>query len=134
TQRLRRACASVQMGKPWYGAELKGELKGPRYPFYFADFETINPCIPRFPGMRPYDQLPFQWSVHLQRQPGAAPEHSEFLATDESDRRLPVISALCDALGDRRSTVDDHQRKRAALLDYCAQDTLAMVRIVEALS
>jgi len=226
TQRLRRACASVQMGKPWYGAELKGELKGLRYPFYFADFETINPCIPRFPGMRPYDQLPFQWSVHLQRQPGAAPEHSEFLATDESDPRLPFISALCDALGDRGSIVVYHQqfeslrlsdlaswlpdfsgrinkiqrrlwdllpvvrnhvyhpafggsyslksvlpalvpemtyegmevadgqaaglawesliggacseaerqRKRAALLDYCAQDTLAMVRIVDALS
>ena len=29
------------MGKPWYGAELKGELKGLRYPFYFADFETM---------------------------------------------------------------------------------------------
>ena len=104
TGRLRRACTSVQMGEPWYGPELKDELGKLKYPIYFADFETINPCIPRFPGMRPYDQLPFQWSVHLQR-PGAMPEHFEFLATDTSDPRPAFISTLCDVLGDRGSIV-----------------------------
>jgi hypothetical protein len=43
--------------------------------------------------------------VHLQRQPGAAPEHFEFLATDTSDPRQAFISALCEALGDRGSIV-----------------------------
>jgi predicted RecB family nuclease len=99
--RLRRACTTVQMGKPWFGPELKDALKGLRYPLYYMDFETINPCLPRFPGMRPYDLLPFQWSVHVQRQPNANPEHFEFLATDKSDPRPAFISALCDALGDR---------------------------------
>ena len=74
------------------------------------DFETVNPAIPRFAGMRPYDQIPFQWSVHVQRQPGAAPEHFEFLATDKSDPRPAFISALCDALGDRGSIVVYHQQ------------------------
>jgi hypothetical protein len=104
-ERLRRACTSVQMGKPWYGPELKDELGRLRYPLYFADFETVNPAIPRFAGMRPYDQLPFQWSVHVQRQPGAAPEHFEFLATDKSDPRPAFISALCGVLGDGGSIV-----------------------------
>ena len=105
TGRLRRACTSVQMGKPWFSPELKDELKGLRYPLYFMDFETVNPAIPRFAGMRPYDQLPFQWSVDVQTQPGADPEHHEFLATDASDPRPAFISTLCDALGDCGSVV-----------------------------
>jgi predicted RecB family nuclease len=110
TGRLRRACASVQTGEPWFSPELKGELKGLTYPLYFMDFETVNPCVPRFPGMRPYDQLPFQWSVHVQRQLGATPEHFEFLATDRSDPRQAFVSALCDDLGDRGSIVVYHQQ------------------------
>jgi len=108
--RLRRACASVQMGKPWYGLELRDELGTLKYPLYFTDFETVNPAIPPFAGMRPYDHIPFQWSVHVQRQPGAPPEHFEFLATDKVDPRSAFISALCDTLGDRGSVVVYHQQ------------------------
>jgi predicted RecB family nuclease len=110
TERLRRACANVQMRKPWYGPDLKDELGKLKYPLYFADFETINPAIPRFVGMRCYDQIPFQWSVHVQRQPGAAPEHFEYLAADRNDPRPAFISSLCDALGDRGSIVVYHQQ------------------------
>ena len=69
------------------------------------DFETLNPAIPRFPGMRPYDQLPFQWSVHVQRKPGAEPEHHEFLATDTNDPRREFITSLCSVLGKSGSLV-----------------------------
>jgi len=98
--RLRRACTCVQTGKPWFSGELGDELEELKYPLYFLDFETINPCVPRFSGMRPYDQLPFEWSVHVQRQAGAEPEHYEFLATDASDPRRAFISTLCDVLSD----------------------------------
>ncbi len=103
--RLRRACTRVQTGTPWFGPEIKGELKALEYPLYYMDFETVNPAIPRFAGMRPYDLIPFQWSVHLQREPSAVPEHFEFLATDKSDPRRTFISALCDSLGNRGSIV-----------------------------
>jgi predicted RecB family nuclease len=105
TERVRRACTSVQGREAWYGPEITEELGKLKYPLYFADFETVNPAVPRFAGMRPYDQLTFQWSVHVQRQPGAAPEHFEFLATDKSDPRPAFVSALCDVLGDRGSIV-----------------------------
>ena len=65
SERLRRACTSVQTGKPWYGPDLCKELKTLKYPLYFIDFETVNPAVPRFRGMRPYQQIPFQWSVHV---------------------------------------------------------------------
>jgi predicted RecB family nuclease len=120
TERLRRASTSVQMRKPWFGPELQDELGRLTYPLYFADFETVNPAIPRFAEMRPYDQIPFQWSVHVKRQPGAAPEHFEFLATDKSDPRPAFISSLCDALDDRGSIVVYHQQFESQRLAYLA--------------
>ena len=120
TGRLRRACSSVQTGAPWFSSELKEALGKLKYPLYFADFETVSPAIPRFAGMRPYDHLPFQWSVHLLRQPGAAPEHLEFLATDASDPRPAFVSALCDALGDRGSIVVYHKQFESQRLSELA--------------
>jgi predicted RecB family nuclease len=105
SERQRIACTSVQTGQPWFSAELGKELQSLKYPLYFADFESVNPAIPRFLGMRPFDQLPIQWSVHVQRQPDAEPEHYEFLATDRSDPRREFITSLCGALGESGSIV-----------------------------
>ena len=64
----RRAATCVQTGEPWFDTEgLKNELGTLKYPLFFMDYETVNPAIPLFAGMRPYDQLPFQWSVHVER-------------------------------------------------------------------
>ena len=95
----------MQTGDPWFSEDLGKELESLRYPLRFMDFETVNPAIPRFSGMRPYDQLTFQFSVHVLREQGAEPEHFEFLATDRSDPRREFISSLCDALGEGGSIV-----------------------------
>ena len=105
TEIQRRAATCVQTGEPWFSPELGKALSGLRYPLCFMDFETVNPAIPRFAGMRPYDQLPFQWSVHVQRKPGAELEHHEFLATDASDPRREFISSSLPALGESGSIV-----------------------------
>jgi hypothetical protein len=105
SERLRHACTSVQTGQSWFSSNLKGELSALQYPVCFMDFETVNPAIPRFPGMRPYDHIPFQWSVHVQGRPGEAPEHHEFLASDRRDPRREFIMSLCGALGQQGSIV-----------------------------
>lgn len=84
TQIQRRACTSVQTGEPWFSPELSVALESLRYPLYFMDFESVNPAVPRFSGMRPYDQLPFQWSVNVLREPGVELDHYEFLSMDAS--------------------------------------------------
>ena len=94
----RRVCTAMQTGQTWFSAELKTELESLKYPLYFMDFETINPAIPRFSAMRPYDHLPFQWSVHVQRQPESATEHFDFLAPDSGDPRTAFIASLSEAL------------------------------------
>jgi len=120
SERQRRACTSVQTGEPWFGAELGKELGSLRYPLCFMDFETVNPAIPRFSGMRPYDQLTFQFSVHVLREQGAEPEHFEFLATDRSDHRREFISSLCDALGESGSIVVYNQQFESQRLSELA--------------
>jgi hypothetical protein len=108
-ERLRRACTCVQTGEPWFGPDLGKELKSLKYPLYFMDFETVNPAIPRFKGMRPYQQIPFQWSVHILREPSGKPEHHEFLATDASDPRRDFITSLCNVMGKTGSVVVYYQ-------------------------
>jgi predicted RecB family nuclease len=105
TEIQRRAATCVQTAEPWFSPELGEALSGLTYPLYFADFETQNRAIPSFAGMRPYDHLPFQWSIQTQREPGAEPEHNEFLATDANDPRREFISSLCHALGESGSIV-----------------------------
>jgi hypothetical protein len=105
TEIQRRAATCVQTNKPWFSAEVGEVLRGLKYPLYFMDFETANRAIPPFTGMRPYDQLPFQWSVHVQRAPGWEPEHYEFIATDSNDPRREFITSLCAALEDSGSVV-----------------------------
>jgi predicted RecB family nuclease len=101
----RRACTAMQTGQPWFSPDLKKEFESLKLPIYFMDFETVNPAIPRFSGMRPYDHLPFQWSVHVQRGPSQTPEHFEFLVMDTSDPRTAFIASLCDALGESGTIV-----------------------------
>lgn len=104
-ERQRRACTCVQAGEPWFSTEISKELSTLKYPRFFMDFETVNPAIPRFLGMRPYDQIPFQWSVHVLREPGAELEHHEFLAADTNDPRREFIASLCPVLGKSGSIV-----------------------------
>lgn len=64
------------------------------YPLCHLDFETFNSAIPLFDGTRPYQQVPFQFSVHCQAAAGAAPEHVAFLARPGVDPRRELAERL----------------------------------------
>ncbi len=96
-----RVYTSVTTGKTWISDALQDELAQLKYPLFFMDFESVYPAIPRFSGMGPYAQIPFQWSVHRQITPDAQLEHFEFLADDQSDPRQNFIESLCKVLGRR---------------------------------
>jgi hypothetical protein len=65
------------------------------WPLYYLDFESFNEAIPPFDGLRPYMQVPFQYSLHIQETPGAEPEHREFLAKEGVDPREKLALRLC---------------------------------------
>ena len=105
TEKQRRAWECARTGKPWFGKGLKEALAELSYPLYFMDFETLGVALPRYAGMSPYDQIPFQWSVHVQRKPGAELEHFEFLADDANDPRPEFVKTLCPVMGKKGSVL-----------------------------
>ena len=121
TDRQKRAWQCAKTGKPWFGKELKGDFAGLRYPLYFMDFETLGVALPRYAGMSPYDQIPFQWSVHVQPKPGADLEHYEFLAEEGSDPRLEFVKALCPVAGNTGSVVAYNAGFESGRLEDLAQ-------------
>jgi len=64
------------------------------YPLAHLDFETFTSPVPVFDGTRPYQQVPFQYSLHLQRERGGEAEHREFLAAPHRDPRRPLAERL----------------------------------------
>ena len=69
-----------------------------RYPLYFLDFESFQPAIPLYQGTRPYQQMAFQYSLHIIRKENDQPEdaeHFEFIAEPEEDPRRSVAERLC---------------------------------------
>lgn len=79
--------------------KIKYFLGNLKYPIYYLDFETINPAIPKFDGMKPYQRIPFQFSLHIQEKPNGELKHISFLAEGLSDPRPKFLQALKDNLG-----------------------------------
>ena len=64
------------------------------YPIYHLDFETMQPVVPPFDGTRPYRQIPFQYSLHIEHADGTL-EHREFLGNSVDDPRRALAEQLC---------------------------------------
>jgi hypothetical protein len=90
-QRVHRATVS---GEAYHDVDGAREaLAGWAFPRSWLDFETIAFAVPRWIGTRPYQQVPFQFSAHIEEVNGAI-EHREFLSLDGSDPRRPCAEAL----------------------------------------
>ncbi len=64
------------------------------YPIYHLDFETMQPIVPPFDDTRPYRQIPFQYSLHIEHADGTL-EHREFLGNSVDDPRRALAEQLC---------------------------------------
>ena len=71
----------------------------------YLDFETFSGAIPLFDGTRPYQQIPFQFSLHVVDKDNATARHYSFLADGTGDPRSEFISSLKRVLGASGSIV-----------------------------
>ncbi|MFQ5346054.1 MAG: DUF2779 domain-containing protein, partial [Mariprofundus sp.] len=78
-------------------AELSA-LQAWGWPRYYLDFETIGLAVPRWKGVRPYAQVPFQWSCHIHHADGRM-EHVEFLDVSGNDPRRACAEGLVNHIG-----------------------------------
>lgn len=73
---------------------IKSFLETLWYPLYFLDFETFQTCVPLYDGLKPFQQVPFQYSLHSLAHDGAPLEHREFLADEDADPRRALAERL----------------------------------------
>ena len=72
---------------------IKEFLNTLSYPLYHLDFETFQQAVPEFVGLSPYEQIPFQFSIHKDDGKGNL-EHFEFLAEVGADPRYELALNL----------------------------------------
>ena len=75
------------------------------YPRYYLDFETFQSAVPIFDDTRPYQQVPFQFSLHVVDSPGAEAKHHSYLAEGTVDPRPEFMALLKNRLGEAGSII-----------------------------
>ena len=84
---------------------IKQFLDELEYPLYFLDYETMAGLIPYFDGHRPYQQVPFQYSLHILESPDAELTQKEYLHRDNSDPSRPLTEQLIEDIGTTGSVI-----------------------------
>ncbi len=99
-QRVRQATLNNEIYFNAKGAA--NDLSDTSLPAYFLDFETVQFPIPIWKGTRPYEQLPFQFSLHCIDSNGVV-THEDFLDLSGEDPRESFIQKLIQSCGDSGS-------------------------------
>ena len=88
-------------GKPYINKEkIENFLNDLNYPLHFLDFETINPAIPLFRDTSPYQQVLFQYSLHIQNSENSKLIHKEYLEDPSKESEIELIRKLVYDCGD----------------------------------
>lgn len=94
-----RVRAGAANGTTFFDPRQAAELRAQPFPRSYLDFETIGFAVPEVPGTRPYEQLPFQWSLHVEAAGGEL-QHAEFLAIESFGVFAALSKALIEAVPD----------------------------------
>jgi hypothetical protein len=101
--------------------KLKDMLDKLEYPIHFFDFETYNPAVPMYNQSRPWQQVPFQYSLHILHSNGEV-EHHEYLHCGKSDPRPELIEAMKQHFLDSGSIVVYYAPFETSRIKEIAQD------------
>ncbi|MEC9484250.1 MAG: DUF2779 domain-containing protein [Candidatus Izemoplasma sp.] len=88
--------------------KIRDGIETINYPIYHLDFESFPCPLPRFKGETPYTQSLFQFSLHIEKEPGVCDkeaDHYEFLAKDHNDNREELVKQLCAHIKDDGGSV-----------------------------
>lgn len=85
SENQRRQVNTAQSGREYINKKgIADFLKTIKYPVSFLDYETYPAAIPRFNGYRPYQQIPFQFSLHITEEEGKETKHFDFIYTEKN--------------------------------------------------
>jgi hypothetical protein len=86
--------------------DLRNEMSQWRFPLHFIDFEGTRTALPFFKGMKPYEQVAFQFSHHLVQENGFIEHKTEWLNIERgSFPNFDFVRALKNALEGDEGTI-----------------------------
>ena len=91
-----------------------------KYPRFFLDFETVSFVVPEWEGTRPYQNIPFQFSCHIESAPGDL-KHEEFLDFNRNDPRPKFLNALLKVLGNTNGPIFIYSNYETKILQDLAK-------------
>jgi hypothetical protein len=115
-----RARAAHLSGRESVDSQLGERLAGHGPPAAYLDFEAMAPAVPLYPGMRPFQPIPFQWSLHRAAEDGTL-SHAEFLAKPGADPRRAFAEALVAELSQGEEPVHVYSAYETGVLAELAR-------------
>lgn len=103
--------------REYVSPELPKLLGGLRYPLHFVDFEASRLAVPYHAGMRPYEQVLFQWSCHTIAESGAELTHHEWINVEDAYPNFDFARSLREALGETGTVLVWSSFESSALSD-----------------
>jgi hypothetical protein len=117
-QTIQKKCA--KSGETHVNKEgIKKFLEGLQYPLYYFDFETFNTAVPLYEKTKPYQQIPFQFSLHV--DDGKKVKHFEFLHDSQEDPREKILLEMKKVLGTKGSILVFYQSFEISRLTELAE-------------
>lgn len=101
--------------------KIKKFLKTLKYPLYHFDFETFDTGVPIYDKSRPYQKIPFQYSLHIEHEDGKL-EHFEYLASGDEDPRLKLLEQLKGDIKGEGSVIVFNKTFEKSVLTKLAED------------
>ncbi len=85
----------------YHAPKIRAGISILKYPIYHLDFETFPCPLPRFKGEKPYSQSLFQYSIHVEHQPGVCDKDKDnysYIATKHIDLRKDLIENMLEVI------------------------------------
>ena len=84
---------------------IRKTIKKLEYPLYYLDYESFSYVIPSQIGYKPYQQMVFQYSLHVQKKPNGVVTHQEFLLKSKEESVEKLIKSLQKNIGKKGSII-----------------------------
>ena len=106
SDKQRRQVQTAKTGEIYIDREsIASQICEWKYPFHFLDYETFAYAIPQFDGVKAFQQMCFQYSLHTIDSPDGEMRHSEYLSCDDDDPARAVAKHLRTAMSGGIGTV-----------------------------
>jgi len=116
-----RQIECARLGVEWCDPAMASVLESVPFPLHFVDFETSRIAVPYHRGMKPYEQIAFQFSCHTLESADGELKHREWINLKDAYPNFGFARALREAIGDDGTMLVWSDHEKSALQDIRLQ-------------